>query len=105
VVLLISVGAIAWETVGRLSSPNAVEGKTVIRMAAAGILINEAMALTFMRGRKNDLNIRGVFIHMAPDTFIPTATYALSVHSGLVRDACHGKLSIPRPSDGRCPER
>jgi cobalt-zinc-cadmium efflux system protein len=69
-VLLISVGAIAWEAVGRLSSPNAVEGKTVIWVAAAGILINAATALMFMRGRKNDLNIRGAFIHMAADAVI-----------------------------------
>jgi cobalt-zinc-cadmium efflux system protein len=69
-VLLISVGAIAWEAIGRLSTPNAVEGKTVIWVAAVGILINAATALMFMRGRKNDLNIRGAFVHMAADAVI-----------------------------------
>jgi cobalt-zinc-cadmium efflux system protein len=78
-VLLISVGAIAWEAVGRLSSPKAVEGKTVIWVAAAGILINAATALMFMRGRKNDLNIRGAFIHMAADAVISLGVVIIGV--------------------------
>lgn len=69
-VLLISVGAIAWEAIRRLSTPSAVEGKTVIWVAAIGILINAATALMFMRGRKSDLNIRGAFVHMAADAVI-----------------------------------
>jgi len=69
-VLLISVGAIAWEAIGRLHTPDAVEGKTVIWVAALGILINGATALMFMRGRKSDLNIRGAFVHMAADAVI-----------------------------------
>ena len=69
-VLLISVGAIAWEAIGRLSEPEAVEGKTVIWVAVVGILINGFTALMFMRGRKSDLNIRGAFMHMAADAVI-----------------------------------
>jgi cobalt-zinc-cadmium efflux system protein len=69
-VLLISVGAIAWEAIGRLSTPNSVEEKTVIWVAAVGILINGFTALMFMRGRKSDLNIRGAFMHMATDAII-----------------------------------
>jgi cobalt-zinc-cadmium efflux system protein len=69
-VLLISVGAIAWEAIGRLSTPNPVEEKTVIWVAAVGILINGFTALMFMRGRKSDLNIRGAFMHMATDAVI-----------------------------------
>lgn len=69
-VLLISVGAIAWEAVGRLGAPDPVEGKTVIWVAVLGILINGATALMFMRGRKSDLNVRGAFVHMAADAVI-----------------------------------
>lgn len=69
-VLLISVGAIAWEAVRRLSAPSGVEGKTVIYVAALGILVNGVTALMFMRGRKSDLNIRGAFVHMAADALI-----------------------------------
>src|SRR6267378_5553643 len=49
-VLLISVGAIAWEAVGRLSRPNAVQETTVIWVASIGILINAGTAVMFMSG-------------------------------------------------------
>lgn len=69
-VLLISVGAIAWEAVGRLRHPSSVEETTVIWVAAVGILINGGTALLFMSGRKGDLNIRGAFVHLASDAVI-----------------------------------
>ena len=69
-VLLISVGAIAWEAIGRLNHPGRVEETTVIWVASVGILINAGTALMFMSGRKGDLNIRGAFVHMAADAFI-----------------------------------
>lgn len=69
-VLLISVGAIAWEAVIRLRNPSSVEESTVIWVAAVGILINGGTALLFMSGRKGDLNIRGAFVHLASDAVI-----------------------------------
>jgi cobalt-zinc-cadmium efflux system protein len=69
-VLLISVGAIAWEAIGRISHPAAVAETTVIVVASLGILINAGTAVMFMSGRKRDLNIRGAFIHMATDAVI-----------------------------------
>ena len=69
-VLLVSVGAIAWEAVGRLNHPGPVEEITVIWVASIGILINAGTALMFMSGRKGDLNIRGAFVHMATDAVI-----------------------------------
>jgi cobalt-zinc-cadmium efflux system protein len=69
-VLLISVGAIAWEAIGRLSHPNQVSETTVIWVASLGILINAGTALMFVSGRKRDLNIRGAFLHMATDAVI-----------------------------------
>ncbi len=69
-VLLISVGAIAWEAIIRLKNPNSVEETTVIWVAAVGILINGGTALLFMSGRKGDLNIRGAFVHLASDAVI-----------------------------------
>lgn len=70
VVLLIGVGAIAWEAIIRLGTPGAVEETTVIWVAAVGILINGGTALLFMSGSKGDLNIRGAFVHLASDAFI-----------------------------------
>ncbi len=69
-VLLISVGAIAWEAIIRLRHPSSVEESTVIWVAAVGILINGGTALLFMSGREKDLNIRGAFVHLASDAVI-----------------------------------
>lgn len=65
--LLLAMGAIAWEAVQRFHQPNAVAGGTVIWVAAVGIVINTATALMFMSGRKQDLNLKGAFLHMAAD--------------------------------------
>lgn len=70
VFLLVAIGAIAWEAIHRFSSPQPVAGKTVIIVAIIGIVINGLTALLFMTGRKNDLNIRGAFLHMAADAIV-----------------------------------
>ena len=66
-VLLVGTGAIVVEAVQRLFNPAPVAGGAVMVVAAAGIVINGAVALMFMRGRHDDLNIRGAFLHMASD--------------------------------------
>ena len=68
--LLIVVGGIVWEAIGRFSLPEPVQSHTVIWVAAAGIAINSISALLFVRGRKKDLNINGAFLHMAGDAAI-----------------------------------
>jgi cobalt-zinc-cadmium efflux system protein len=66
-VLLMAIGAIAWEALRRFSDPQPVTGTTVIVVAAIGIAINTVTALLFMSGQKDDLNLRGAFLHMAAD--------------------------------------
>ncbi|MDI1273615.1 cation diffusion facilitator family transporter [Polaromonas sp.] len=71
--LLMAMGALAWEAVGRLFSPEPLagaEGVTIMVVAGIGIVINTATALLFMRGRERDLNIRGAFLHMAADALV-----------------------------------
>ncbi|MGI9114384.1 MAG: cation transporter [Chthoniobacterales bacterium] len=70
ILLLISVGAIAWEAIQRLGTPPLVSGKIVIGVSAVGILINTITAWMFAAGRKGDLNIRSAFLHMAADAAI-----------------------------------
>ncbi|HSM96175.1 MAG TPA: cation diffusion facilitator family transporter [Rhizomicrobium sp.] len=70
VFLLVATGAIALEAVQRFFEPEPVAGKTVMIVAAIGIVINAVTALFFMRGRNDDLNIRGAFLHMAGDAAI-----------------------------------
>jgi cobalt-zinc-cadmium efflux system protein len=67
VLLLIAIGAIAWEAIQRLNHPAPVRANVVIGVAVVGIIVNTATALLFMAGRKSDLNIRGAFLHMAAD--------------------------------------
>jgi cobalt-zinc-cadmium efflux system protein len=68
--LLVGIGAIAWESIGRFSEPQSVDAMTVVWVAALGVLINGATALLFFSGRKDDLNIKGAFLHMAADTAV-----------------------------------
>jgi cobalt-zinc-cadmium efflux system protein len=63
IVLLIALGAIAWEAVQRLSAATPVAEMTVIWVSAAGIIINTVSALLFFSGRKGDMSIRGAFLH------------------------------------------
>ncbi len=70
ILLLVSIGAIAWEAVRRLREPAPVAGLTMIWVAAAGVLVNGLTAWMFFGGRKGDLNIRGAFLHMAADTAV-----------------------------------
>jgi cobalt-zinc-cadmium efflux system protein len=68
--LCVAIGVIIWEAVGRLRSPVPVHGMTISVVAAIGVVINTATALLFMAGRKNDLNIKGAFLHMAADAAV-----------------------------------
>ncbi len=67
ILLLVALGGITWETIGRFLDPKPVEGMTVITVAAIGVVINAITALLFVSGQKHDLNIRGAFLHMAAD--------------------------------------
>lgn len=68
--LLVALGVIAVEAIRRFAEPSPISGKTVMIVAAIGIVINTATALLFMSGRKGDLNIRAAFTHMAADAGI-----------------------------------
>ena len=71
--LLVAMGALAWEAIGRLLSNDVSlqeQGVTIMVIAGIGIVINTATALLFMRGRESDLNIRGAFMHMAADALV-----------------------------------
>jgi len=71
--LLMAIGALAWEAIGRLLSTQAAlhdQGVTIVLVAGVGIVINTATALLFMRGGEGDLNIRAAFVHMAADALV-----------------------------------
>jgi cobalt-zinc-cadmium efflux system protein len=68
--LMVACGAIGWEAVHRFSQPAVVEGITVSVVAAVGVLVNGFSAWLFMAGRKDDLNVRAAYQHMAADAAI-----------------------------------
>ena len=68
--LLVAVGMILIETLGRLADPRPVEAVTVMLVAGVGIVVNAATALLFLRGRAHDINVRGAFLHMAADALV-----------------------------------
>lgn len=68
--LLVATGAIIWEAIRRLETPEPVEGNIVMAVAAVGIAINLGTALMFASGRKGDLNVRGAFVHMTGDAAV-----------------------------------
>jgi cobalt-zinc-cadmium efflux system protein len=78
--LIVAVGAIGAEAGRRLFHPSPTDGRIVIVVAAAGILVNGITAWLFARGREHDINIRGAFLHMATDALVSAAV----VFSGVV---------------------
>jgi cobalt-zinc-cadmium efflux system protein len=70
ILLLVALGGITWEAIGRFFNPKPVDGIAVIAVAAVGVVINTITALLFVSGQKHDLNIRGAFLHMAADAVV-----------------------------------
>ncbi len=70
ILLLVAVGGITWEAVRRFGQHEEVAGITVMWVAALGVVINGLTAMLFVSGRKNDLNIKGAFLHMAADAAV-----------------------------------
>ncbi len=68
--LLVSIGAIGWESILRLVTPEPVAGITMMVVGAIGIVINAGTAMLFAGGPKNDVNIHGAFLHMAADAAV-----------------------------------
>lgn len=70
ILILLAMGGVAWEAIRSFSNPHAVPGVTIIGVAIVGVIINTITALMFLSGRKQDLNIRGAFLHMAADAMV-----------------------------------
>src|SRR5580692_4660485 len=70
-ILLLSLGAIGYEALHRLMTPeSALPGKTISVVAAIGIGINALTAMLFFRNKESDLNVRGAFLHLLSDAIV-----------------------------------
>lgn len=68
ILLLVAVGVIAVEAIDRLFHPAPVPGITMMVVAGIGIAVNLGTALLF--AGKDELNMRGAFLHLAADAAI-----------------------------------
>lgn len=79
-ILLAACGAIGVEALRRLAEPADIPGGVVMLVAGIGVAINLGTAMLFVKGQKDDLNIRGAYLHMMADAGISAAV----VVAGLV---------------------
>lgn len=70
ILLLVAVGVILYETILRLNKPVPINAKNVMVVATIGIVVNAFTAWLFMKGKKNDLNIRSAFVHFVADALV-----------------------------------
>lgn len=70
VILLIAVGIIIAESIGKFLHPQPVEGGAIAWVAGIGVLINGFTAWLFMKDKDKDLNVKGAYLHMAADAFV-----------------------------------
>jgi cobalt-zinc-cadmium efflux system protein len=68
--VLFAIGGVAWEAIQRIGSPPEVHGPIVAIVAAIGVVINACAALLFAKGRAEDMNIRGAYLHLVADAAV-----------------------------------
>lgn len=80
VLLLLAVGSIGYEAIQRFLSPEVPAWNTMWLVALIGVGINTATALLFMR--RNEMNSRAAFLHMAADAGVSLAVVlgAFAIH-------------------------
>lgn len=72
-VLVIACGGLLWEASSRLFAPHATQPLLIMFVAGIGVVINGATAMLFLAGRKEDVNVRGAYLHMLADAGVSAA--------------------------------
>ena len=68
--LIVTVGFIAWEAIIRINSGHQIHGRTIIMVASLGIAVNAFTAFLFLKGKEHDLNIKSSFLHFVADALV-----------------------------------
>lgn len=71
--LIFAAGFIAIESIEKFFSPSPMDEVVVMIVASIGILVNAGTAMLFMKGSKEDLNLKGAYLHLAYDAAISAA--------------------------------
>ncbi|WP_067141646.1 cation diffusion facilitator family transporter [Oceanivirga salmonicida] len=70
ILLIYIVFNIGMEAIKRFSSVPQITGSTIIITAIIGVIINSFSAFLFFKGQKNDINIKGAFLHLMLDAVV-----------------------------------
>ena len=70
VILCLIVIKIGVESIERFSHPPQMQGTMIIITALIGIFINGLSAFLFYKGQKDDINIKGAFLHLLVDALV-----------------------------------
>lgn len=79
VILLVAVGIIIAESIGKLLHPRPVEGDAIAWVAGIGVVINALTAWLFMKDKDKDLNVKGAYLHMAADALVSVGVVASGI--------------------------
>ena len=79
VVLVLAAVFIAFESLDKLFSPVDVAPIPIMIVATIGIFVNAGSAMLFMKGGKEDLNLRGAYLHLAYDALISVGVVVAAV--------------------------
>ncbi len=70
VLLVVVAGGIIYEAIERFTNPSPLAGMTIIIVSAIGVLINTVSAFLFFKGQKDDINVKGAFLHLLVDALV-----------------------------------
>ncbi|MDJ0646967.1 MAG: cation diffusion facilitator family transporter [Flavobacteriaceae bacterium] len=70
ILLVVVVFNIAKEAIERFDAPPEVSGRIIITVALIGVVINTVSAFLFYKGQKDDINIKGAFLHLLVDALV-----------------------------------
>lgn len=83
VILLVAVGVIVAESIGKLFSPHAVEGGAIVWTAGIGVVVNALTAWLFIGDKDRDLNVKGAYLHMLADAMVSIGVVVSGIVIGL----------------------
>jgi cobalt-zinc-cadmium efflux system protein len=58
------------ESIERLAQPLIPDSKSIILVAAIGVIINFASAFFFLKDKDKDINVKGAFLHLLVDALV-----------------------------------
>lgn len=81
IVLIVSVGVIVFQAVGRFFHPVPIRGDIMLLVALLGIVINVTTGLMFLRDKDKDLNIKSAYMHLLSDAVV---SFGIVITGGII---------------------